>query len=71
MAEVKSQYKDLISWADMFEGSNNETKRMITSYLINRVEVKRGYEINIKFNIAYENFCEVLVSENEAVNLAI
>jgi len=59
VTEIQSQYKNLISWADMFQGSNNETKKMITAYLIESVKVGRGYEVEIKFNVAYEQFCMV------------
>ena len=57
MADIQTQYDNLISWADIFQDSNKETKKMITAYLIESVKVSRGYEVEIKFHIAYKQFC--------------
>jgi len=59
VADIQIQYNELISWADMFQDSSKETKKMIIAYLIDSVDVRRGYEVEIKFNIAYEQFCMV------------
>ena len=59
MTDIKTQYKDLVSWADIFQDSEKETKKMIAAYLIESVKVSRGYEIEIKFHVAYEQFCMV------------
>ena len=57
IAEIHAQYRELVSWADMFQNSPKETKKMIIAYLIDSVNVGRGYEVNVKFNVAYEQFC--------------
>jgi len=59
MTKIQSQCKNLINWADIFQDSNKETKKMIASYLIESVKVGRGYEIDVKFHVAYEQFCMV------------
>jgi len=56
LAAIKSNYKNLISWLEIFQDSNAETKKMITAYLIESVKVSRDYELDIKFNISYEQF---------------
>jgi len=43
----------------MFQDSNTETKKMIVAYLIESVKVNRGYELDIKFNVAFEQFFNV------------
>jgi hypothetical protein len=59
VADIQAQYKELISWAEMFRHSPKETKKMIMAYLIESVKVRRGYELEVKFNIDYEQFCMV------------
>jgi peroxiredoxin family protein len=58
MSDIQAQYKSLISWADIFVDSDIEVKKMIAAYLIESVKVSRGYEVEVKFHVAYEQFCE-------------
>jgi len=55
---IQSQYHNILSWADIFIDSDIEVKKMIAGYLIESVKVSRGYEIDIKFNVAYEHFAQ-------------
>jgi len=57
IAGIQAQYSKLISWADIFNNSSTETKKMILACLIKRVKVRRGYELDITFNVDYEQFC--------------
>ena len=50
------QYKDIISWAEMYDQANLEAKKMIVNCLIKRVEVYRDYKLHIDFNIDLEQF---------------
>ena len=56
MADIKALYKDIVSWADIFMDSDKEVKKMIAAYLIRSVKVSRGYEAEVKFHVAYEQF---------------
>ena len=47
---------ELLSWGACFGHANTETKHMILSRLIDRVEVGSGYKIQIHFKVAYEQF---------------
>ena len=49
-------YDDIISWADMYDSASMESKKMIVSCLIRRVEVYRDYRLHIDFNIDFEQF---------------
>jgi DNA invertase Pin-like site-specific DNA recombinase len=49
---------ELLSWGACFDHANTETKHMILSRLIDRVEVGSGYKIQIHFKVAYEQFIE-------------
>ena len=44
----------------MYDAANQETKKMIASYLIKRVDVYRNYKLHIDFNIDFEQFCSGL-----------
>lgn len=54
--EVTSQYDELVSYADLYDSASIETKKMIVNCLINRVEVGRGYKLNIAFNFHLSQF---------------
>ena len=51
-----AHYDDIISWADMYDSASTESKKMIVSCLIRRVEVYRDYRLHIDFNIDFEQF---------------
>ena len=55
-AQLNAQYDDIISWADMYDSASTESKKMIVSCLIRRVEVYRDYRLHIDFNIDFEQF---------------
>jgi len=44
------------TWAETFADASFETQRMILASLIDRVEVNRGYKINIVFHLTYQQF---------------
>jgi hypothetical protein len=54
--DLSSQYTNLMTWADMYDGCDMETKKMILSRFIKSVSVKRGYEIQIELAVDYEQF---------------
>ena len=53
---LNAHYDDIISWADMYDSASTESKKMIVSCLIRRVEVYRDYRLHIDFNIDFEQF---------------
>ena len=56
LANIQSDYNKLISWAEIFQDSDIETKKMITAYLISNVKISRDYKIEIILNVAFEQF---------------
>ena len=56
MADLNSQYDDIISWSEMYDTASFEAKKMIFNCLIKRVEVYRDYKLHIDFNIDLEQF---------------
>ena len=55
--DIKPMYTKFVSWAEEFRQATLEQKRMILSQLIDCVEIGRGYEIRVKMNGSYEQFC--------------
>lgn len=46
----------MLSWAELYSGADNETKKMIISCLIKRIEVCRDYQLNVEFNFDMNQF---------------
>ena len=53
---VKSEFDQLLTWADIYDQCSMEAKKMIVAQLIKEVRVGKGYEIEIKFNISFAEF---------------
>ena len=53
---IKTDYQRLVDWSEIFRHSNTETRKMITAYLISSINVYRGYELDITFNVAFQQF---------------
>ena len=57
--EAVQEVRDLISWAQEFDLANTETKHMIIARLIERIEIGRDYEVQIKFRISVEQYMKI------------
>jgi len=53
---TKAQVDELLSWAECFDKADIGTKHLIVSRLIERVEVRTGYKLHIKFKISLKQF---------------
>lgn len=49
-------YRQMLSWGEVFHNANTETKHMIMAQLIERVDIGSGYKINIKFRMSALQF---------------
>ena len=58
MEEVEKQYEELISFSDLYDSASFEAKKMIVNQLIRRVDVYRGYQLNITFNFDLTPYIE-------------
>ena len=56
MKRLDYYYEQFQSWANEFESASMEQQKMIICQLISRIEFQRGYELNIRFNMNYEQF---------------
>jgi len=60
LTDIQADYKKLVSWAEIFQDSTPETKKMIAAHLIKSAKVGRGYKVDITFNVAFEQFFNVV-----------
>ena len=58
MGKVSRLYDELISYADLYDSASFEAKKMIVNQLIRRVDVYRGYQLNITFNFDLTPYIE-------------
>ena len=54
----KSRILKYLGHADLYDSANFEAKKMIVNQLIRRVDVYRGYQINISFNFDLTPYIE-------------
>ena len=53
---IKREYDRLLSWADLYDKSTFEAKKMIVSQFIRSVRVGRDYNIEVDFNVSFDEF---------------
>lgn len=54
--ELYDKYDELISWADLYDSTSHEAKKMIVNNMIKRVDVFRDYKLKIEFNFDIKQF---------------
>ena len=60
-------YDTFRNWADEYQYATREQKKMIICNLIKEVRIGKGYEIDIIFDMNYQQF---LVNEHENISIA-
>ena len=58
-AEIKKRYNKVLTWAELFEGSSLEGKKMIVWQLIDKVRIYRNYRIEIDLMVEFQQLCEL------------
>lgn len=66
LTNIKSQYNKVLSWSEVFDEADIEAKKMTVSSLIKKVLVRRGYDVEIEFNIDFEQF-SIGMDKKEAI----
>ncbi|MCR4623022.1 MAG: hypothetical protein K5663_13165 [Clostridiales bacterium] len=54
--EAKREIGELISWAEIFDYAETDTKKMIIPRLVKRIDVGADYTINIQFRINTQQY---------------
>ena len=65
---LKREYDQLLSWADLYEKSTFEAKKMIVAQLIKSVRVGKDYDIEVDFNVSFEEFQSYCHSSSDKEN---
>ncbi|MEA4993501.1 hypothetical protein SDC9_64448 [bioreactor metagenome] len=60
---VRREYARLINWAELYEGNPFEAKKMIVAQFVKAVYVRRDYELEIEFNVSFEDFRSLCANE--------
>ena len=63
-SQVLQEYDQLVGWAEMYDNCTFEAKKMIVAQFVKAVRVRRDYEIDIEFNVSFEEF-QALYLEGE------
>lgn len=63
MDREKEEYERLTSWAEIYDTCSMETKKMFISQFIKSVRVFRDYNLEIEFNVSFEEFRDLKASE--------
>lgn len=71
MEMIKPAYERFTNWADEFDFCSMERKKMIISQLVSRIELGKGYKINVELNMDYEQFCEGFEVVNKGSNILV
>ena len=57
--KVRQDYAELMNWAKLFDNCNFEAKKMIIAQFVKAVRVKRDYEIEVEFNVAFDEVQQI------------
>lgn len=63
--QVKKEYTQLMNWAELYDNCTFEAKKMIVAQFVKAVHVKRGYELDIEFNVSFEEFQSLYLEPEE------
>ena len=66
---LRKEYDRLLTWADLYDKSTFEAKKMIAAQFIKAVRVGRDYNIEIDFNVSFEEFQGFCNAESADENL--
>lgn len=66
---LRQEYDRLLTWADLFDTCSFEAKKMIVAQFVKAVRVSRDYNIEIDFNVSFEEFQNFSIKNGEPVIL--
>mgnify|MGYP006894406960 len=67
---LSQQYRSITDWAEEFDASDNDNKKMILARIIEKITVDRNYHLNITFFVTEESFQEKVGIEQSAVMIS-
>lgn len=64
--QARQDYAQLISWAELYDNCTFEAKKMIAAQFIKAAHIKRYYEIEVEFNVAFAEFQKIYLEPEES-----
>ena len=64
MASIGEHYDELLKWSTVYDTASISAKKTIVFHIIDRVDVRRDYQLKIKLNISIEQFLVSLKGVN-------
>ena len=62
---LQHEYNQLLTWGDLYRESSFEAKKMIVSQFVKAVRVGRDYNIEVEFNVSFEDFQQYCIVNGE------
>lgn len=63
---IRSEYSRILTWADMYEGSSIEARKMILRQIIKKVYIGRHYEVRLELSISFAEYQRLYLEEKSA-----
>ena len=67
LKKLEKQYDTFISMAEVYDSASLESKKMIVSRMIARVDVSRGYQLNVCFQPEFKEFFDATENISDAI----
>lgn len=71
MEEMKNELSRIRTWSEIFDDSDIEVKKMVTSYIIKKVNVFEGYKLDIELNLNIQQFLNGIDSITEGTESTV
>ncbi len=68
---MKSIDNKLLTWADLYDQSTFEAKKMIAAQLIKSVHVGRDYNMEVLFNVSFQEFQQAQLSGENCTEIPL
>ncbi len=63
--QEEEELSRLRSWADVYDSCSFEAKKMFIAYFVKSIHVHRDYELDIQFNVSFEEFRNLSYSPDD------
>ncbi len=67
---IQKTCDEMITWGKIYKTAKAERKKMILHQLIERIDIRTGYEIEVAFRIGYAHYQEQFASANTSATTA-
>ena len=64
--QEEEELSRLRSWADVYDSCSFEAKKMFIAYFVKSIHVHRDYELDIQFNVSFDEFRNLSYSPDDS-----